>query len=55
LLLDLQKRLLAQHPDVICGEITPEAYNAPMEGNFDRPNIAVTDKTDNPPKTRLSG
>jgi hypothetical protein len=22
------------HPDVVCGEITPEAYNGPMEGNF---------------------
>ncbi len=22
------------HPDVVCGEITPEAYNQPMEGNF---------------------
>jgi hypothetical protein len=31
---DLQRQVLAQHPDVICGEITPEAYNAPMEGNF---------------------
>jgi hypothetical protein len=33
-LVDLQKQVLAQHPDVICGEITPEAYSAPMEGNF---------------------
>jgi hypothetical protein len=33
-LVDLQRQVLAQHPDVICGEITPEAYNAPMEGNF---------------------
>ena len=33
-LVDLQTQVLVQHPDVICGEITPEAYNAPMEGNF---------------------
>jgi hypothetical protein len=22
------------HPDAVCGEITPEAFNGPMEGNF---------------------
>jgi hypothetical protein len=33
-LVDLQRQVLAEHPDVICGEITPEAYNAPTEGNF---------------------
>jgi hypothetical protein len=33
-LIDLQRQVLAQHPEIICGEITPEAYNAPMEGNF---------------------
>jgi hypothetical protein len=33
-LIDLQVQVLSVHPDVVCGEITPEAYNAPMEGNF---------------------
>jgi hypothetical protein len=33
-LIDLQAQVLSVHPDVVCGEITPEAYNAPMEGNF---------------------
>ena len=33
-LIDLQTEILALHPDVICGEITPEAFNGPMEGNF---------------------
>jgi hypothetical protein len=33
-LIDLQAQIRSLHPDVVCGEITPEAYNAPMEGNF---------------------
>jgi hypothetical protein len=33
-LIDLQAQVRSLHPDVICGEMTPEAYNAPMEGNF---------------------
>jgi hypothetical protein len=33
-LIDLQAQVRSLHPDVICGEITPEAYNGPMEGNF---------------------
>jgi hypothetical protein len=33
-LIDLQAQVLSLHPDVVCGEITPEAYNGPMEGNF---------------------
>jgi len=31
---DLQVQVQSVHPDVVCGEITPEAYNGPMEGNF---------------------
>ncbi len=33
-LIDLQAQVRSVQPDLICGEITPEAYNAPMEGNF---------------------
>jgi hypothetical protein len=33
-LIDLQNQVRSLHPDVVCGEITPEAYNGPMEGNF---------------------
>ena len=33
-LIDLQNKVRSLHPDVVCGEITPEAYNGPMEGNF---------------------
>jgi hypothetical protein len=33
-LIDLQVEVWSLHPDVVCGEITPEAYNGPMEGNF---------------------
>jgi hypothetical protein len=33
-LIDLLAQVQSVHPDVICGEITPEAYNAAMEGNF---------------------
>jgi hypothetical protein len=33
-LIDLQAQVRSLHPDVICGEITPDAYNGPMEGNF---------------------
>ena len=33
-LADLQQEIEALKPDVICGEITPEAYHGPMEGNF---------------------
>lgn len=33
-LIDLQAQVRSMHPDVVCGEITPEAYNGPMEGNF---------------------
>lgn len=31
---DLQAQVLALKPDVICGEITPAAYDRPMEGYF---------------------
>ena len=33
-LADLQNELEALHPDLICGEIAPEAYQGPMEGYF---------------------
>jgi len=33
-LVDLQAQVRSLHPDVVCGEITPDAFNAPMEGNF---------------------
>ena len=33
-LIDLEAQVLSVHPDVVCGEITPEAFNGPMEGNF---------------------
>ncbi|MGA9062486.1 MAG: hypothetical protein WB341_12555 [Terracidiphilus sp.] len=33
-LVDLEAQVRSVHPDVICGEITPEAFNGPMEGNF---------------------
>ena len=33
-LIDLESQVLSLHPDVVCGEITPEALNGPMEGNF---------------------
>jgi hypothetical protein len=33
-LADLQNEVEALHPDLICGEITPEAYQGPMEGYF---------------------
>jgi hypothetical protein len=33
-LIDLQAQVRSLHPDVVCGEITPEAFNQPMEGNF---------------------
>jgi hypothetical protein len=33
-LVDLRNELAALHPDLICGEITPEAYQGPMEGYF---------------------
>jgi hypothetical protein len=33
-LLDLQAQVLALRPDLICGEITPEAFEQPMEGYF---------------------
>jgi hypothetical protein len=31
---DLRNEIEALHPDLICGEITPEAYQGPMEGYF---------------------
>jgi hypothetical protein len=31
---DLRNEVEALHPDLICGEITPEAYQGPMEGYF---------------------
>ena len=31
---DLRTEVEALHPDLICGEITPEAYQGPMEGYF---------------------
>jgi len=33
-LVDLRSEVEALHPDLICGEITPEAYQGPMEGYF---------------------
>lgn len=33
-LIDLQAQIQSLRPDVVCGEITPEAFNGPMEGNF---------------------
>jgi hypothetical protein len=33
-LFDLQEQILSVHPDVIFGEITPEAFGQPMEGYF---------------------
>jgi hypothetical protein len=33
-LADLRNEVAALHPDLICGEITPEAYQGPMEGYF---------------------
>ncbi len=33
-LADLREEVAALHPDLICGEITPEAYQGPMEGYF---------------------
>jgi len=33
-LADLRNEIEALHPDLICGEITPEAYEGPMEGYF---------------------
>lgn len=33
-LVDLHAQVQSLHPDAVCGEITPEAFNGPMEGNF---------------------
>lgn len=33
-LVDLQAQVRSLHPDVVCGEITLDAFNGPMEGNF---------------------
>ena len=33
-LIDLQEQIISIHPDVICGEIAPEAFDQPMEGYF---------------------
>lgn len=33
-LVDLQAQVQSLHPDAVCGEITPEDFNGPMEGNF---------------------
>jgi hypothetical protein len=33
-LADLRNEVEALHPDLICGEITPEAYQGPMEGYY---------------------
>ena len=33
-LVDLQAQIRLLHPDVVCGEITPDALNGPMEGNL---------------------
>lgn len=33
-LIDLEAQVRSLHPDVVCGEISPEAFNGPMEGNF---------------------
>jgi pheromone shutdown protein TraB len=32
--IDLEAQVRSLHPDVVCGEITPQALNGPMEGNF---------------------
>ena len=33
-LIDLQVQVRSLRPDLVCGEITAEAFNGPMEGNF---------------------
>lgn len=33
-LIDLEVEVKALHPDIVCGEMTPEAFDGPMEGNF---------------------
>jgi hypothetical protein len=33
-LVDLEAQVRSLQPDVVCGEITPDAFNGPMEGNF---------------------
>lgn len=33
-IIDLQAQISALHPDLVCGEIVPEAYDQPMEGYF---------------------
>ncbi len=33
-LIDLQAEVRSVHPDVVCGEITREAYEGPVEGHF---------------------
>jgi hypothetical protein len=33
-LIDLQAQIRSLRPDVVCGEITPEDFSGPMEGNF---------------------
>jgi len=33
-LIDLQTQIVGLKPDLVCGEITPEAFNQPMEGYF---------------------
>ena len=41
---DLGKQVLALRPDLVCGEITPEAYRQPFEGYFP-PEAAFLDET----------
>lgn len=40
---DLKAQVLAQNPDLVCGEITPEAYQQPLEGYFP-PEAAFLDE-----------
>jgi hypothetical protein len=40
---DLKAQVLALNPDLICGEITPEAYQQPLEGYFP-PEAAFLDE-----------
>src|ERR1700752_266604 len=32
--IDLEAQIRALHPDAVCGKITPQALDGPMEGNF---------------------
>jgi hypothetical protein len=41
---DLKAQVLALDPDLVCGEITPEAYRQPLEGYFP-PEAVLLDET----------